>query len=539
MINFIEQFERAFYYSPIGMAILSLEGQCLKVNPSLSKMTGYTEEELLTTVTFRDISHPDDFEEETKLMQQLIEGKKESYEIEIRYFHKNGDLKWELISVSIVKDGGEALFIIAQVQDITERKQLELKLMESEERLNTLITHIPDPVIVHDGETILFANPSAANLVGTSLEGVNGSSIEEFIHPDHMEFAREIIKGILEDGEPYHNFDLKIRSKSGEPKDAILSAIPIMYMNKKAIMVSYRDITERKKVQKALKESEERYRMLIEYSPLGILLYQNRIIQFANSMAIQLLGAQNADELIGRSIYQLIHPDYQKIASKRDESIESGEIAPTVYEKFIRLDGKEIDVEVNGIPIQSNGESAVQIVFWDVTEKKKEEDLVRYRAYHDTLTDLPNRLKFQIDLEEVLKKDTPFSIMYLDLHGLKPVNDTLGHQAGDMVLMKVSSRLSGVLDPVGRVYRIGGDEFTVLLPGDKSIEEVVKVIHTMDENLKKPIYLSNNVVQVTASFGVVLSAQNDGGMDSRLSNADTAMYYAKKNNLLYKIFESN
>ncbi|SOC44270.1 PAS domain S-box protein [Ureibacillus acetophenoni] len=536
MENFIEQFEQAFYHSTIGMAILTIDGQWLKVNPALSKITGYEEEELLS-LRYRDLIHSDDLDEELHQIHELLQGTKHSYEMEIRCIHKNGSIIWALHSVSIVRKGDQSLFFLSQIQDITNRKRLELELYESEERFRSLFNQMPDPIIVHDGHVVMFANPSAANLVETTLDDIIGNSIIQYVDPDYIEFAQKIITEILEKNQPLHDFDFRIQSTTGEKKDAILSAIPFTYKNKKAIMVSYRDITERKKVEMALKESEERYRLLVENSPLGILLHQHRTIHFANSTALRLLGAKNLNDLIGKNIYDIIHPEYQSIASKRDESIEKGEYAPTKYEKFIRLDGKAIDVEVNGIPIQSNGASAVQIVFWDVTEKKKEADLVQYRAYHDTLTDLPNRLKFQIDLNEEIKNNTSFTIMYLDTHGLKPVNDTYGHQAGDTVLIKVTSRLSGVLDTIGKVYRIGGDEFAVILPERKNEEEVKNLIDKIILVMKQPIYISNSIVEITASFGIVFSPEHGNDVESLLRNADSAMYMAKKTNKLYTIYE--
>nr|WP_106783106.1 PAS domain S-box protein [Lysinibacillus timonensis] len=535
MINFIERFEQAFFYSTIGMAILSLNGQWLKVNPALCKMTGYTEKELLS-ISFRAITHPDDVEEDTRKIQALIEGKIDSYEMEKRYIHKNGNLVWVLLSVSTVREGKQPLFFISQVQEITERKKLELKLIESETRFRDLITQLPDPILVHDGDTIIFANPSTAHLIGATLQEVVGKSYREFIDPLKIEVAQKVTQEILENDQPLYDFELRIKSKDGQIKDAVLSAIPITYMGKKAVMVSYRDITDRKKMEQALKESEERYRLLVEHSPLGILVHQNQMIIYANSTASRLLGAEKKEDLIGLNVYQLIHPDYRFIALRRVECIEKGEFAPVIYEKFIRLDGREIDVEVSGIPIQSKGAAAVQVVFWDVTEKKKEEDLVRYRAYHDTLTDLPNRLKFQLDLEEEINKDTKFTIMYLDLHGLKPVNDAYGHQAGDMVLIKVTSRLSGVLDSVGLVYRIGGDEFAVVLPGQTSEPEIRGLITKIDEVIKQPIYISNTIVQVTTSIGIVFYPEHGVNMDTLLRHADLAMYQAKKTNTLYKIY---
>ncbi|BDH60934.1 hypothetical protein MTP04_10640 [Lysinibacillus sp. PLM2] len=409
--------------------------------------------------------------------------------------------------------------------------------MKSEEKFRSLLTYTPDPIFVHDGVKIMYANEAAANLVGTTVRVLEGGLISEYIDPTKVDIAKSITEEVISKHKPLYDFDFKIRSKSGEIIDAVLSAIPFSYMGKKAVMISCRDITVRKKMELALKESEERYRHLIENVPLGIMIHQNSIIQYANSTALRLLGAEKIKEINGLNLFNLIHPDYHQVVSKRIERVKEGHFTTPLYERFIRLDGREIDVEVSGLPTKMNGESAVQLVFWDVTERKKEEDLIRYRAYHDTLTDLPNRLKFHIDLEEEIKKDTMFTILYLDLHGLKPVNDSYGHQAGDMVLIKVTARLTGILNSEGRVYRIGGDEFAVLLQGVKNEEEIKEITHKIDEILKQPIYISNTIIQVTTSIGVVFSPEHGKNIEMLIRHADMAMYHAKKTHTLYKIYD--
>lgn len=537
MLHFINRFEQAFHYSPIGMALFSLEGLCLKTNPALSKITGYLEEELLS-LTFQEITHPDDLEEDLRHVQELIEGKKGSYEMEKRYFHKNGDIVWVFLSVSIFQQDEKTHYLIAQILDITEKKKLQLSLLESEERFRNLLTYSPDPILVFDGEIILYTNESAAKLVDTSVEDMVGENIRKFIDPSMHDLFQIRSQEILNHNEHLLDFDVKIRSKNGRIVDAVFSAVPISYMEKKAILVSYRDITERKKMEQALKESEDRYRQLVEYSPLGILVHQKGVIKYANPTALELLGITHAKLMEGIQISNIVHPDFRLVVSRRIRNIEeNGRFEPTLYEKFIRLDGQEIDVEVSGIPIQLNGESAVQVVFWDVTEKKKEEDLIRYRAYHDTLTDLPNRLKFQLDLMEEMEKDSMFTIMYLDLHGLKSVNDSNGHQAGDMVLIKVTSRLSGVLGSIGLVYRLGGDEFAIVLPGRKNEEEVRETANSIARVIQQPIYVANSIAEISTSIGVVFYPEHGVDMELLLRHADLAMYHAKKSKTLYKIYD--
>lgn len=537
MLNFIDRFEQAFHYSPIGMALVSLEGNWIKVNPALSKIMGYREEEFLS-ITFQDVTYPEDIEADINQVQELIKGKKDNYEMEKRYIHKNGSIVWALLSVSIVREGNEPLYLISQVQNITGRKQLELDLKESEEKFRMLLTFSPDPILVHDGEMIIYANKSAADLVGTTVEEIEGESIKDFIDPTKLADANRLIQDILVHNKPFLDIEAKLRSKRGKTIDTVFSAIPINFMEKKAILLSYRDITDRKKMEQALRESEERYRRLVENSPLGILVHQNHIIKYANSTALQLLGTTDSKDIIGLHIRNIIHPDYRMIVTRRIKDIEkNGQYTPPLYEKLIRFDGKEIDAEVSGIPIQINGESAVQMVFWDVTEKKKEEDLIRYRAYHDTLTDLPNRLKFQLDIEEEINQDTMFTIMYLDLHGLKQVNDAYGHQAGDLTLIKVTARLTGALGSVGLIYRLGGDEFAIVLSGHKNDKEIRELATSIAEVIKQPIYIGNTIVRFTTSIGVVYYPNHGVEIELLLRHADMAMYHAKKTHTLFKIYD--
>ncbi|WP_047983349.1 PAS domain S-box protein [Ornithinibacillus californiensis] len=538
MQNFLNRFDQAFNYSPIGMALVSLDGEWMKVNPALSKITGYTGEELLS-IKFQDTTHPDDVEADVNFVRELVEEKRESYEMEKRYIHKEGKHVWVLLSVSIVREEDKSVYLIAQIQDITERKQLEINLTESEQRLLSILNYIPDPILVHDGEITMYANQPAADLFGITLEEIEGQSIQEFIDPSKLNKAIQLSQEVLYHNKPIYDFDLTIRSRNRKSIEAVLSAIPITYMGKKAILVSYRNITERKKVEQALKESEERYRILVENSPIGILIHQKGIIQYANSRALRILGTENSEDVIGLNILNIIHPDFRMIVKRRINNIEStGQFAPSIYEKFLRLDGQEIDVDVYGIPTKLQGESAVQVVFWDITDKKKEEDLIRYRAYHDTLTDLPNRLNFQLDIEEQINQDKQFTIMYMDLHGLKPINDTHGHQAGDMALIKVTARLTGALGSVGLIYRLGGDEFAIVLPGQKNEKEINDIANNIIEVIKQPIYIGNTIVQLTTSIGVVYYPIHGVDLELLLRHADLAMYHAKKTNTLYKIYDN-
>lgn len=124
MFKNIDLFNQAFFFAPIGMSIVSLEGKWIKVNHALTKITGYTEDELLTT-NFQTLTYPKDLDTDLSYTQELVEGKRDSFEMEKRYVHKSGKIVWVLLSVSIVREGNKPLFLISQIQDITDRKNSE------------------------------------------------------------------------------------------------------------------------------------------------------------------------------------------------------------------------------------------------------------------------------------------------------------------------------------------------------------------------------------------------------------------------------
>ncbi|MDO8726485.1 MAG: PAS domain S-box protein, partial [Candidatus Methanoperedens sp.] len=142
----------------------------------------------------------------------------------------------------------------------------------------------------------------------------------------------------------------------------------------------------------ALRESEERYRRLVEFSPYGIAIHSEGKLVYMNLAGAKILGAENPDELVGKKLLQIVHPDYHKIAKNRIRMQEEGKVAPPLEEKFLRLDGNSVDVEVTSIPLTYMGKLAMYGVFWDITERKRSQDILaqseeKYRTLIDNASD--------------------------------------------------------------------------------------------------------------------------------------------------------
>lgn len=293
-----------------------------------------------------------------------------------------------------------------------------------------------------------------------------------------------------------------------------------------------------------LKESEEKYRWLVELSPMGIAVHKFGTLTYMNSAGVKMLGAHTPKELIGRNVLDFIHPDYHEIARTRWEMMrEQNEVVEPLEEKMIRLDKQVIDVEIKAIPVTSDGERVVQTFFQDITERKRAEKLVYQLAYHDALTELPNRRLFLDRLNQTLidKKSGHgnLAVMFIDLDGFKRVNDTLGHDTGDLLLISVAKCLTECVREEDTVSRLAGDEFVILLPCTQQ-RDAEAVAQRIIKALRKPVIINGSEIIITPSIGISFSHHGNEAAEMLLKQADTAMYRAKeneKNN--YQIYANN
>jgi diguanylate cyclase (GGDEF)-like protein/PAS domain S-box-containing protein len=293
------------------------------------------------------------------------------------------------------------------------------------------------------------------------------------------------------------------------------------------------DLSERKHAEEALRESEHRFRTVFRRAGVGIarLSPDGRIIE-ANPALAEMLGVPEA-ELDGRLLTAYLdvehfHPGlFDRLwRGARDEEQSEG--------KLRDARGRELWVSVSVTLVRDDaGAPAFAIALLeDITGRKAHEQLLTYRAMHDPLTDLPNRVLFGDRLEQALRlahrSREGLALMLLDLDGFKEVNDTHGHQVGDLVLVEVAGRLLHSVRVSDTVGRLGGDEFAVLLPEVADEVGVARATTQILERLRAPIEVGGVTCRVGASIGVALYPRQAGDVDALLSAADTAMYEAKR-----------
>lgn len=368
-------FSQALKYSSTGMALVGLDGRWLKVNAALSAILGYTEQALLSK-TFQELTHPQDLERDLEYIDKLLEGNIKSYELEKRFIHQFGHSVWVLLSCSLVHDDqGKPMYYIAQIQDISARKRTELLLTESEQRYKSLFEKHPDLVFsLSPNGTLLSVNSACKRVTGYAA-GEIPLFISIVIPEDQdrlVQHLHQTMQGIPQD------YEISIIHKKGHVIMLRITNIPIVIDHEiVGIYGIAKDITEFREKSRKLREREESYRYLVEYSPDAILIGNDEKWLYVNDTAVHLLGGKNKEEIRSVSPSEFIHP------VDRDETMESlimvgkGKSRDFRELKMIRRDGQEITVEMASFPTIYEGQSAVHTIVRDISERKRTQELLQ------------------------------------------------------------------------------------------------------------------------------------------------------------------
>jgi len=293
------------------------------------------------------------------------------------------------------------------------------------------------------------------------------------------------------------------------------------------------DVHEEHVAQMALKESEERYRSLVEMAHESILVVQDERVVYCNPAFFELVGLsahelENVDAISG-----LIHPEDQRRARENHDRRIAGEVAEQRYPlRLLHKSGRLLWAETSGVPIRWNGRPATLNIVNDITARKEAEERIKHLAQHDALTGLPNRALLFDRLERALtgaqRSGQMLAVLFIDLDGFKPVNDRHGHDVGDALLQAVALRLQDLVRDSDTAARIGGDEFVVLLPTIAAAEDADKVARKLRAALASPFDLRGRRIMISGSIGVALFPRDGDSPAALMQHADGAMYREKQ-----------
>ncbi len=294
------------------------------------------------------------------------------------------------------------------------------------------------------------------------------------------------------------------------------------------LIVILRDITERKRAEEALQDSEEKYRMLVETVQEGFgIIDAEEKITYCNA-AYAAIFEMAPQELVGRSLLEFVDEAGREEILSRTAPGGAGS-----YEITLRTEGgKSKDLSASATPVvdaEGRPQGAVHAVI-DITERKRAEEQLAYMARYDHLTGLGNRVLFGDRLARALaradRNEKLVALMVLDLDRFKAVNDTLGHEAGDELLKNTARRLSACVRETDTLARMGGDEFAIILEGLTEGQDAALVAQKIINSLTRPFDLDGHEVFITTSIGIAVSPPSPD--EDLVRDADAAMYHAKQ-----------
>ena len=422
--------------------------------------------------------------------------------------------------------------------EIEVRKRTAAVLREREAQLGAIVDNLPGVVyrrVLHPDGRITFPYHSArlGSRYGLGPEALvdSASPLQRAMHPDDREGWR---RAVLESARELTPFEFNFRFYTADREMRwVRSVATPMRLDDGTVAwdgVSL-DITRLIETEQALRDSEERYRRLVETAPVALLTCQHSRVTFANAKSLELFGAGSFAELAGRTAMSLVHPDDLPLLECSEDPAAGPGILEANEVRVVRLDGRLVDAEISCVPSIERGEPAVQVVLLDITERKRAQERIRHLAHHDALTGLPNRLllldRLQQAVAQARRDGQRFAVLMLDLDDFKDVNDTLGHSLGDQLLCAVAERLRRTIRQNDTLARFGGDEFVLVQTGLEDLSGVMALAHKIVDVLARGFVIEEQLVHTTASIGVALFPDDGTEPDRLLKNADLALYRAK------------
>ena len=398
--------------------------------------------------------------------------------------------------------------------------------------LQALVDASTDSITVLDAEgRAIYWSPGAAETYGY-LQGEEVGLSFDFVHPDDLERVATAFLAVI--ASPDEPVACQFRLRRGDGSWAWVETLARNRLDDPAvqgIVINTRDVTQRVQAETALRESEERYRLLVERSPDLIAVHQEGVVTYVNPAGARMLGASSPEQLLGRSAHDFVHPVDHPLLESRIASVRVGEEVGLSEIRMVRVDGGVIDAEAVTVPVTFGGGRASQVMARDITDRKRAERALAHQALHDHLTGLPNRVllhdRLSLALARCARTDCHVAVVFLDLDRFKVINDSLGHEAGDRMLVTSARRLRDSLRPADTVARFGGDEFVVLCDELEDVTEATRVAQRLSDALAEPVMEGGEELRVAASVGIAVATSGLPTPEELLRDADAAMYRAK------------
>ncbi|MGD0630531.1 MAG: PAS domain S-box protein [Terracidiphilus sp.] len=547
-----QRYRATFEQDAIGIAHVGFDGAFLHCNARFADIVGYAADELLCLNAI-DITDPLYAPECVPLLEQCALGTLERASFEKRYIRKDGTPTWVKVSLSAERDSqGHPIHLISFVEDINLRKNAEESLAaaqealrHSEQRYRTAFQTSIDAININrlnDG-VYIDVNKAFLEIVGFSHDEVIGrSSIDLGIWADCAD--RERMVDQVSRNFFCRDLEAQFRKKNGEVFWGLMSASLIEVEGVPCVLSVTRDISSAKAAEQlltqaaeALRVSEERYRTVFQTSLDPILINRTSDRRFidVNQAFLNVMGFER-DEVIGRTSLELNLWADPRDLENVDEILKQTLQCRNVEIQFRKKNGEKLWGLMSSSVIEIDGVQCVLTVTRDISNAKAAEEEIRSLAFYDPLTGLPNRrlLMERLHLTLALSARTGRlrALLFVDLDNFKTLNDTLGHQTGDLLLQEAAKRLTACVREADTVGRLGGDEFVLMLEDLSDLpEDAAAQAKAVGEKILSvvalPYQLNGRECRSSASIGIAVFGTRRESSNEILQQADIAMYQAK------------
>lgn len=519
---------------PEGIVTIDEQGRIESFNYAAERLFGYRAGEVIGYNVKRLMPEPYRSAHDRYLSDFVASGKRRCLEQgfrEVEGIRRDGSRFPVELAVSEMHVGGQRRFI-GIARDISERKEAEGALIDTYERLRTIIENSSDWVWEIDEDyRYTYASPRIADILGYTAGEVLRKSIFDLMPEGGAERFRELLEPDLSHQRRFTMVEHRVVHKDGHTVVLQTSGSP--FYNSDGKFCGYRgidrDVTERKRAEATMAKLSS----AIEQAADSILITDNKgVIEYVNAGFEETTGFTR-EEALGQAPNILKSGMMDKDFYRRMwEAIARGDVFRdvvvnrkkdgTVYyeEKTIT---PLVDAEGRISHFVSSGK--------DITERMRAQEQLQYLAYHDVLTDLPNRTLFMDRLSQAIthaaREGRLLALLFMDLDNFKVINDSLGHPAGDQLLQELAKRLRSGLREGDTVARLSGDEFAVLLEDLASAEDVAPIARKILDHICAPFMTEGRELIATTSIGIALFPDDGTEPAVLLKNADIAMYRAK------------
>ncbi len=440
--------------------------------------------------------------------------------------------------------------VVASVRDLTEARRAARSVRAAHDLLSGVLAGATEQAVIAtdlDGRIDLFS-AGAERMLGWAALEIIGKPVSVLADPDGAtdpwglngdtglpSRVRQLAHAAVAGTRPW-----AVVTRGGERRLVAMSVTVRPGPDGAAgLLLVATDETARQQREATLAASEERFRLVFEDAPIGVALVgltreSLGVVQRANQALAAMLG-RSGEDLVGMVLTSMTHPeDVPLVAHSLDQLASGGSAADPVEHRLLDVRGNEVWVQTAFSVIRDAGRPDYLVAMLnDVTERKRAEAELMHHALHDTLTGLPNRALITESLAGALGRSrragTGAGVLYVDLDDFKGVNDSLGHAAGDELLVEVARRLQGCMRDTDVAGRLGGDEFIVVCDGIERLDDITAVAERVSRVLAIRLPIAGELVTVSASIGIAFSPTADADPIGLLRQADIAMYRAKAN----------